>query len=409
MNRARITTGDLEKRNFTEAAEKRNLRTTTGQRVNYYTTTKQVAPQQKFQTLSVDNIFGFSIELPEGFDKKSDTLTATSGSVEFKTDNTIVRITALGNVCEGGSVFLQNCLNIKSDAFTDVLRKKYVSSIVEQKEVVKLRDSINNRFDEGNAGKQFIIDVGTEKIAVLTFFDPNMKYLWRMEVIAPDNEAGILNQGGVLNRIKESLFQEEDTSSAASYVSRIVKKYRSTAKLMSASKGRRRNISEVVSSKEDVVYKADGVGFQISIPASFTETEDSLRYDGGEMQFVNDDGEIVVIAIADTCVSQTDSIVRKCIESQADLFFQDLKKEYKGMTSLGVNNYQLRLTSNMTNMSVARGEILMKGLDRVGEFVFAEPAYGHVWKVRVVSDKGQKGLLGDSQKIKDLLYSMRFM
>ena len=78
------------------------------------------------------------------------------------------------------------------------------------------------------------------------------------------------------------------------------------------------------------------------------------------------------------------------------------------MTNLGTKNYRLQLQRGVNTRSVARGVMLMSGNNRVSTLVFAEPEYGQMWIVNIVSKTGQNGLLGDSRKVKKLITSLRF-
>lgn len=409
VERARTTEGPLEEVNFSEEVEQRSQRRTTGRRTNYYTTPKMLAPQQKFKNFSVKNEFGFRVSLPEGFVKKGDTLTATDGMVEFETTNSFVKISALGNICEGGLVAVKDCLNRVSDDFTDDLQVQYPSGIILQKEIIDLRASYNSRFDQKNTGKQFIFDIGDQRIAVLTFIDPLMQYLWRMEITAPDNDSGVLNQGGVLNQIRESLFLSMEEEEKEINIPRRVTTIRNNNRLRSSFWGLRTNALGTVSSRDDVSYSAKEIPFEISVPKNFYVASDELMRDGGMLILKNGEGKITITPMKSVCSSQTQSIVRKCVERSATDMINDLREANPEKTSLGIKNYQLRLTSSTTELSVARGEVLMSGSDRVAVFVFAEPVYGYLWKVEVDSNKGQTGVLGDARKMKNLLGSMRFI
>ncbi len=195
---------------FSDLVFNRSSRSTTGlrksfSRKNFSSSIKTVATQSFF----ADNVESFVIELPQSFKKGVDTLTTTEGKIVFSDENSTISVTALGNICEGGSVFVQDCLNKKSDIRTNSLQKEWPSGVIVTKEVTKLRSTDDFRFDQANAGKWFILDIGNKKLGILTFFDPKMKYVWQIEIESLDTSSGFLNNAQLINKMKESLFVPE--------------------------------------------------------------------------------------------------------------------------------------------------------------------------------------------------------
>ncbi len=402
----RTRTLATKKGSFASDTERRSVRIATGRRKSF--SRKIISKKNTVLThpFSANDVESFAIKLPRDFKKTADTLTWTGGEISFANTNSTVNIIALGNVCEGGTVFVQDCLDKVSDKRTDALEEEWKSGIILDKKITQLRWTGEYRFDQENAGKWFLLDVGDKKIGVLTFFDPIRKYLWRLEVISSDSSTGILNESQAIDKMKESLFMSEEVTTPSNRILQRAQGERSS-RLRSNSRGRRISI-EKFSSKDVHMYKAKQVPFEIEIPRGFTVSSDTLTRSSGKLSFEGKEGTIIVTAVDSICVSQTSSITRKCIEQFGAKEITALKESHKTMSNLGTKNYRLQLTKAYSTRSIGRGAMLMSGADRVAIFVFAEPEYGYMWKIDIVSNVGQRGVLGDTRQLRKLLTSLRF-
>jgi hypothetical protein len=400
--------GTEEAPSFTDAAETRALRTTTGIRKSSSLRVDSSAVSALVMSSFLANeVHSFFVELPQDFKKISDTLTWEDGSITFSGTNSNITITALGNICEGGTVFVQDCLNIQSDTVTDDIEKEWPAGIVLKKEIIQLRETGEYRFDQANAGKWFLLDTDDQRIGVLTFFDAEMKYLWQIHITAPDISSGILNNERILQKIKNSLFVPP--VSKTEIYSRVVQRTQksSSASLRSTATGKRTTV-ETFSSKDVTKYSAQQVPFEIMVPNGFSLVSDTLTRSSGSIVFEAEEGSIEIYATDAICSDQSFPVERECIEKFGTEEITQLKEQYPAMTSLGTENYRLQLTTNTDQNAVARGVLLMNGAERVSTIVFAEPVYGNMWHIDIVSNNGQWGLLGDARQFKKLITSLRF-
>jgi len=399
------TKSTMRKSSFSDNTEQRSARRTTGMRKSFSRKNISAKKNGLTHSFSANDLESFSIKLPRDFKKTTDTLTWSNGDISFaKTDSTI-KIRALGNVCEGGTVFVQDCLEKVSDERTDGIQKEWPSGIVREKKITQLRWTGEYRFDQANAGKWFLIDVEDKKIGVLTFFDLQKKYVWQLEIMSPDSKDGILNDPQVIDTMKESLFVSEETSKPSSRILQRVQENKTTR--LRPLIGRRSN-TETISSKDVNMYEAKHVPFEIEVPKEFSLFADTLDRSSGKLRFVGKEGTIELKALETICSNQSSSITRKCIEKFGSEQITALKKAYPLMSNLGTNNYRLQLTKSSSMLSVARGALLMSGMERVATFVFAEPETGYMWQMNIVSNTGQRGVLGDIRKVRKLITSLRF-
>lgn len=353
-----------------------------------------------------NEVSSFFIELPDNFEKTSDTLTAQKGSITFTGPNTTITISPLGNICDGGTVFVQDCLNKQSDKLTAEVQQKFPAGRILKKEVIQLRETGEYRFDKANAGKWFFFDAGNTKRGILTFFDPEMKYLWNMDITSTDKTGSFLNNAAAIVKMRKSLFQ----SPAKIHVSaRVIARAKNEQKnRVRSGITLQRQTMEIYSSKDSDTYTAREVPFTIRIPKGFSLVSDTITHSSGSIQFQSPKGSLEIRATDAICSDQSFSVERTCIEKFGAEEIQALKEAYPNMTSLGTENYRLQLTTDTVTKSVGRGVMLMSGSDRVSTLVFAEPSYGNMWQMNIVSHAGQNGLLGNAQQLKSVISSLRF-
>ncbi len=353
-----------------------------------------------------NQVASFFIELPQDFEKASDTLTWDAGEITFTTSNATITLSALGNICEGGTVFVQDCLNKQSDIQTDAIEKQFPSGRILAKEVMPLREIGEYRFDQANAGKWFLFDAGDTKRGVLTFFDPQMKYLWKMNITSSDTTGSFLNNAAAIVKMRKSLFQSPSQNNISRRIiqrakNETINRFRSGIALQ-------RQTIDVFSGKDSDTYTAQEIPFTMRIPKGFSITSDTLTRSSGKIHFTAAEGSIEILATDAICLDQSFPVERECIEQFGAQEIAKLKEQYPAMTSLGTQNYRLQLTTDVVSKSVARGVLLMNGSDRVSTLVFAEPSSGNMWQMNIISHAGQRGLLGNAQQLKSVINSLRF-
>jgi hypothetical protein len=391
---------------FADSVTNRSTRTVSRLRKSFSNNTSLSATSLVTQDFLANAVSSFAISLPQEFEKESDTLTWDGGKIIFSTANTTITISALGNICEGGTVFVQDCLNKQSDMRTDEIRKQFPSGIVLEKKVLPLRETGEYRFDQANVGKWFLLDAGDTKKGVLTFFDSEMEYLWRMEISSPDTQSGFLNNDKALVKMKKSLFQKPSNNTVSA---RIIQRAQKESTTRSRSGiALQRKTTETFSAKDTDTYTAQQVPFTVRIPKGFSVLDDSLTLSSGKIHFTSSEGSIEIMATDAICSDQSFSVERECIEKFGAEEIQALKADFPAMTSLGTENYRLSLTTDTIKSSIARGILLMNGSDRASTTVFAEPTYGNMWQINIISHSGQRGVLGDARQFKELITSLRF-
>ncbi len=360
------------------------------------------SPQTDMREFTANSI-PFTITLPTGFEKESDSLDWESGSISFRSEDSTVTLHATGELCEGSLFQARLCLSkLYQDRMTE-LTAKYPNAFVLKNETVELRSQANRTFDKKNLGRFLILKLGNTRIGNFTFFDPVNEFVWNLEIQAPDNSQKILNSNRLWTQIFESLFRQEDTRT------RVQRNVVSYADRRSSVTLRSNNIA-TEGYRNYTTFRAENVPFSLAVPEGFLVTEDTLATDSGKLHISGlRDGWVTVEATPGICDSQTSRIVRRCIEEAAEAFKEDLITQYPKLSIVRDENTLLSLKTTQYRESEVARIIQMRGDgDRVFQMTFRDPMVKNVWVLRASSPDEKDAFLYDASKLQNLIQSVQF-
>lgn len=165
--------------------------------------------QRDDQTLVTIPEIQFWAELPSGFETTNTDISWEKGTARFERGTEWIELVATGDRCDGGSSYSQRCLRFFADEISAELKTEFpYARILRNQRVTRDRGYEAGFFQKTNTGWWFLLEDGTDREGVLTFFDPTNEYLWYLRIHSSGEVGKFLADARNWTQVFESLFED---------------------------------------------------------------------------------------------------------------------------------------------------------------------------------------------------------